>query len=50
VVAAALLSVVGFTWLFGGTALGFLASAGLVLSVGSVRMRATDLFGRPGYR
>lgn len=33
VVAAALLSVVGFTWLFGGTALGFLASAGLVLSV-----------------
>jgi predicted MFS family arabinose efflux permease len=32
-VAAALLSVMGFSWLFGGTALGFLASAALVLSV-----------------
>jgi MFS family permease len=31
--AAALLAVVGFHWLFAGTALGFLASAALVLSV-----------------
>lgn len=31
--AAALLTVVGFHWLFGGTALGFLASAALVLAV-----------------
>ena len=31
--AAALLGVIGFHWLFGGTALGFLASAALVVSV-----------------
>ncbi|RDV07726.1 MFS transporter [Sphingorhabdus pulchriflava] len=31
--AAALLSVIGFHWLFGGTVIGFLASAALVLSV-----------------
>src|SRR5215211_3796033 len=31
--AAALLTVIGFHWLFAGTALGFLASAALVLSV-----------------
>src|SRR5215211_6133281 len=31
--AAALLTVIGFHWLFGGTVMGFLASAALVLSV-----------------
>src|SRR6187200_1695322 len=31
--AAALLTVIGFHWLFGGTVIGFLASAALVLSV-----------------
>src|ERR671916_3190619 len=31
--AAALLTVIGFHWLFGGTVIGFLLSAGLVLSV-----------------
>jgi len=35
--AAALLSVIGFHWLFGGTALGFLASAALMVSVGVPR-------------
>lgn len=34
ILAAALLTVIGFHWLFAGTVIGFLASAALVLSVG----------------
>src|SRR5918994_3973215 len=43
--AAALLTVIGFHWLFGGTVLGFLASAALVLSV---RLPAPATAAEPG--
>ena len=39
--AAALLTVIGFHWLFGGTAIGFLVSAALVLSVTIPQPEAT---------
>jgi H+ antiporter protein len=41
VLAAALLTVISFHWLFGGTVVGFLASAALVVSVRLPQVRAT---------
>jgi hypothetical protein len=40
--AAALLSIISFHWLFGGTALGFVCSAALVLSVRLPQSQVTE--------
>ena len=45
--AAALLTVIGFHWLFGGTVVGFLASAALVLSVRAAAAQAGGAHRRP---
>ncbi|AJW47410.1 major facilitator transporter [Ralstonia mannitolilytica] len=43
--AAALLSVISFHWLFGGTVIGFLVSAGMVMSVRLPQARAVERTG-----
>ncbi|WP_137909979.1 MULTISPECIES: MFS transporter [unclassified Burkholderia] len=43
--AAALLTVIGFHWLFGGTVIGFLCSAALVVSVRLPQSRAVQVVG-----